>query len=88
MGDCVNQLGNSCLKHKNDHKNRTTRLSEHTLLSTGGKSSETGKSLLLQSYSISGETRSRQNEQNHSPLRRDVRTGELLGQMHKKANYC
>lgn len=47
---------------------REEQLSEHTRLSTGGNPSETGSSLLLQSYSISGETMSRQNEQNHSPL--------------------
>lgn len=41
---------------------------EHTLLSMGGKPSETRLSLLSRLYSISGETRSRQNEQNHSPL--------------------
>lgn len=34
----------------------------------GGKPSETRLLLLSQLYSISGETRSRQNEQNHSPL--------------------
>lgn len=34
----------------------------------GGKPSETRLTLLLQLYSISGETRSLQNEQNHSPL--------------------
>lgn len=58
---------------------REYQLSEHTLLSTGGNPSETGEALRSQSYSISGETRSRQNEQNHSPLWTHVRIWELLG---------
>lgn len=57
----------------------TEELSEQTLLSVCVNPSKLGRSLMSQSYCISGETTSRQNEQNHSPLRRDI--GKLLAQM-------